>query len=115
MVDFETGLNEMVAAGDMPQEMADELMAIEAYADDNSFEMPYGDEPWSEPQGTPITVEDFKGTGLGPAAIKRLANDDIETVEALRDLGKDGINELRGVSDAETEKIWARIRELLSG
>lgn len=110
MTDFATGLQEFVDDGLMTDEEAADLLAIETQADNESFELPYGEEPWGP---KPILVADFKGTGLGKKAIESLATDGVTTVEQLSALGAAGINDLRGVSDVETEKILARIDELL--
>ena len=63
--------------------------------------------------GTPITVEDFRGTGLGDGRIADLAQDGITTVEQLVELGQGGIDELDGISSNNAVKIFDRAVELI--
>jgi len=63
--------------------------------------------------GTPITVENFRGTGLGDGRIADLAQDGITTVEQLVELGQGGIDELDGISSNNAVKIFDRAIQLI--
>lgn len=75
---------------------------------------PVTEDELDEPAGHEIVQKEFKGTGLGKASIAELAERNITTVEQLVELGEEGINQIKGVSDEEASKIWVRANEILA-